>query len=337
MRNLGGNRGEDGREREREQKSRLGAFVRPSSQGCLNAYKRNGPRPPTHIIKSALDASCWGKRHDPATPMAAVRRQVSACILYTSAGNGQAGARHTEARRGEASSAWCDLVGRHVASACIWMGGMDEWMNGWMYQITHTYLGTDIIYTVSSAVSLWALQAVIRHTHTRTLSLSLDRQSGSPTGAVSSHPHMARYGSGASHPGRQTSRRISDVLHSFEKAIRPGAEAGGEAAIGHTGPGWRPLVGAEAMLASQGWRQAAGEAYVVYVCMCVVWTRASQAACSAQRPNGRPAFACACLLVRDSRLPYRTHSRALSRSLSRVRVHNQLHVRCVCCATPRPR
>lgn len=111
------------REREREQKSRLGAFVRPSSQGCLNAYKRNGPRPPTHIIKSALDASCWGKRHDPATPMAAVRRQVSACILYTSAGNGQAGARHTEARRGEASSAWCDLVGRHVASACIWMGG----------------------------------------------------------------------------------------------------------------------------------------------------------------------------------------------------------------------
>lgn len=164
------------REREREQKSRLGAFVRPSSQGCLNAYKRNGPRPPTHIIKSALDASCWGKRHDPATPMAAVRRQVSACILYTSAGNGQAGARHTEARRGEASSAWCDLVGRHVASACIWMGGMDEWMNGWMYQITHTYLGTDIIYTVSSAVSLWALQAVIRHTHTRFLSLSLSRQ-----------------------------------------------------------------------------------------------------------------------------------------------------------------
>lgn len=210
---------------------------------------------------------------------------------------------------------------------------MDEWMD----VSDHSYISRDghHLYGLICSQSLGTTGSHQAHTHA--LSLSLDRRSGSPTGAVSSHPHMARYGSGASHPGRQTSRRISDVLHSFEKAIRPGAEAGGEAAIGHTGPGWRPLVGAEAMLASQGWRQAAGEAYVVYVCMCVVWTRASQAACSAQRPNGRPAFACACLLVRDSRLPYRTHSRALSLSLSRVRVHNQLHVRCVCCATPRPR
>lgn len=190
---------------------------------------------------------------------------------------------------------------------------MDEWMD----VSDHSYISRDghHLYGLICSQSLGTPGSHQAHTHALSLSLSLDRQSGSPTGAVSSHPHMARYGSGASHPGRQTSRRISDVLHSFEKAIRPGAEAGGEAAIGHTGPGWRPLVGAEAMLASQGWRQAAGEAYVVYVCMCVVWTRASQAACSAQRPNGRPAFACACLLVRDSRLPYRTHSRALSLSL----------------------